>query len=305
MVAINIAGFAEKVKEYLECPEQFSEDTITSTLDLIDPNSAWESRIGIKFAYTEAMMMAIARAYSCLQNCQPSAFGSAIADAVQQFAQPFPEQDNLCYPHFLFHGIAQPTLEGIVKKISKNSRIIHETLECRKEVIASYGVQTVHNAFKLSMSDGMTDDYFGIAYLFSKQEQTPNSATGYIAKCSFFLDETNKDIYVITVQGRRFGYRDPVRAADPIGEKKRLDAEREYSGIGNILGMSPRRFVLMGLANYGKAEGYRRIRVIKPEEHLMFIEGHNGFLGNYAPVIRNAGITTDTECYLEKHLQNP
>jgi hypothetical protein len=42
--------------------------------------------------------------------------------------------------------------------------------------------------------------------------------------------------------------------------------------------------------------------VIKPEEHPMFIEKHNGFLGNYEPVIRKAGITEDNGCYLERRL---
>ena len=223
---------------------------------------------------------------------------------MQLFARPFPDgQSELCYPHFLLHGLVQPSLESIVAKLNNNSRIIHETLSEEDKLIAKHGRVILDGGIQLAMAHGATDDYFGIAYLLAKDSKKfPSSSSGYVAKASFFVDRTNGDVYVMTLQGKRFSSNDPVRASHPSGEEKKLEAEREYGQIGNVLGMGPRRFILTKVIDFGRNNGFKRIRVIKPEEHPMFIARHKGFLANYEPVIRKAGITEDNGCYLEMRL---
>ena len=304
MVNIDVTGFAGRVRDYLDSPEGFSQEAVVDTLNVIDPQSRWKERNGITFGHnTELVMYLLGRAFYLSQGNDKTGFSHRVAQAVQKFAEPFADTDNLCYPHFLFHGLVQPNLDDVINKIEGNSRIIHETLDDRRRIISEHGSVKLDGGLQLVMSDGLTDDYFGIAYLLAKQdERLIGSSTGYIAKASFFVDKTNGDVYVMTMQGRRFGSHDPVRAAHPSGKEKRLEAEREYSKIGNVLGMGPRRFILEKVADFGKDNGYKIIKVIKPEEHPMFIEEHKGFLANYEPVIRKAGITEDNGCYLERPL---
>ncbi len=54
--------------------------------------------------------------------------------------------------------------------------------------------------------------------------------------------------------------------------------------------------------DFARENGYRKIKVIKPTEHPMFIENHGGFLGNYESVIKKAGIRQENGCYLEADL---
>ncbi len=304
MVNINVTGFADRLRDYLDFPETFSQEAVVDTLNLVDPESSFGGRKGITFGHnTELVMYLLGRAFYLSPGDDKLDFSHNVAQAVQNFAEPFPDTDNLCYPHFLFHGLVQPNIDGVIEKIESNSRIIHETLDNRRRIMAEHGITRLDDGLQLIMAHGLTDDYFGVAYLLAKQDKTLiSSATGYITKASFFVDETNNDIYVMTLQGRRFGSNDPVRAIHPSGKAKRLEAEREYSRIGNVLGRGPRRFILEQVANFGKDNGYKKIKVIKPQEHPMFIEEHNGFLANYEPVIRKAGITEDNGCYLEKAL---
>ncbi len=305
MVNINTTSFAQKIQEYLEAPATFNQEAIVDTLNLIDPLSKWKKRKGITFGYnTQLVMQLLARAYVLLTDKIDSHhFSEEVAKAVQDFAQPFPSHDNLCYPHFLFHGLVQPTLDEVVERLNNNARIIHETLRSKDKIMKEHKSQSLDGNLQLSMSNGCTDDYFGIAYLLAKQDIILlSSANGYIAKASFFVDETNKEIYVITLQGRRFGSNDPVRQAHPSGQERRIKSEQEYSKFGNILGMSPRRFILASVMDFGRENRFERIRVIKPQEHPMFIEMHEGFYGNYEPVIKKAGINQENGCYLEARL---
>ena len=318
MVSIDVSEFANKVQEYHintdrpeswffpQLPDDLFDGTVESCLRIHFEKGAewrpWPSRTGIRFGHnTRLVMQLLERAYQEL-TVDVEDYSQAVAEAMQNFARPFSEDDdNLCYPHFLLHGIVQPTLEGVVDRINTNSRIIHETLELREEIIRSYGRIILEGDLQLAMSSGCTDDYFGIAYLFAMQDAILlSSATSYLTKASFFVDQTEGEVYVITLQGRRFGPHDPIRAAS--GQEKRLANEREYSRIGNIIGMGPRRFVLTKLKELSEELGYKRIRVVRPEEHPMFIEKHEGFKGNYENVIRKAGITEENGCYLESVL---
>jgi len=304
MVKIDRDNFAKKVEDYLTSPDGFDKDSIIDTLNIVDPSSQWKERRGITFGYnTKLMMQLIARSYSYVQmQVTVDDFSEEIAKIVAEFAQPFPNHENLCYPHFLFHGLAEPTLDRVVDRLRNNVRIIHETLGSKKKIIKDYQNKTLCDKLKVSMSNGCTDDYFGIAYLLAKQESHPTSVTGYIAKASFFVDETKREIYVITLQGRRFGSNDPVRAAHPSGQERKKEAEQEYARIGNILGMSPRRFILTQVMDFGKHNGFQKIKVIKPQEHPMSIERHDGFYGNYESVVRKAGINEENGCHLEARL---
>lgn len=103
---------------------------------------------------------------------------------------------------------------------------------------------------------------------------------------SFFLDELNKEIYVITIQGQR------VQSADK-------NRSRNYARLAAALAMDPRAFVLRQVCELAKAEGYVKIRVIRPEHHTMFVDNHVGFMARYEPIIRQAEITEENGCYLQ------
>ncbi len=303
MILIDSAAFAKRIEEYLHNQESFNQEAIVDTLNLVNPISKFKERMGITFGYnTELVMKLLGRSYSSVSR-ETSAhhFSERVAQAVQHFADPFPKQDNLCYPHFLFHGLIQPNLDDVVGKIESNSRIIHETLQEKDKMMALHGRVTIDGGFQLTMDNGLTDDYFGIAYLLARDNvKLLNSACGYIAKASFFLDRTNNDIYILTIQGRRYESLGSETLKDEAERKSH--GEKEFARIGNILRMSPRRFILMKLKDFGRENRFKHINVIKPEEHPMFIENHEGFWGNYEPVVRKAGITMEVDCYLKTKL---
>lgn len=312
MVRIDVKGFADKIKEYHEDPQKpdkwfyppitkftVDDDSVESRLCIPfeerkifdgEPYSSVNRR-GITFDYTmQLAMQLIERAYNRLTDgSYIQDYAKAVAKAMQRFARPFPKDEvTMCYPHFLLHGIAQPTLEEVADKINTSGRIIHETLSAGDKLREDYGVVKFNGNLRLSMSGGCVDDYFGIAYLLAKQDAVLlSSAASYIAKVSFFVDTTNKEIYVITVKGSKF---------------KDTNQEKEHDRIASGLGMGTRRFLLEKLKQFGKKKGFKKIKVVKPQEHPMFIEGHKGFLGTYEPVIRKAGITEDNGCYLESRL---
>jgi len=68
--------------------------------------------------------------------------------------------------------------------------------------------------------------------------------------------------------------------------------------------MDPRTYILKTISEIGRRESYKKIRVIKPMEHPMFIDCHEGFKARYEPVIMQAGITAVYGCYLEGRLKN-
>ena len=143
------------------------------------------------------------------------------------------------------------------------------------------------------MEEGATEDTSGICcYLAKASEQQPHGTDcSYIAKASFFLDTSNKEIIVITIQGQRIQQGNKARS-------------REFARLGHKLQMDPRAFILKNICEIGRKESYQKIRVIKPLNHPMLLDNHCGFKARYEPIIRQAGINTESGCYLESDLAN-
>jgi hypothetical protein len=318
MASIDVERFAQKIREYhqdTERPESWfhpmgiidhKEDSVERTLcalSICKENPHRITQNGIRFGYnTRLVMRLLDRAY-CYLHHQPDlmVFSEQVAKAMQDFAKPFPEGENLCYPHFLLHGLVQPTLDAVVDKIHNNSRIIHETLCGREAIIAKNRTVPLGNSLELVMVQGLTDDLFGIAYLLTKADEIlKNSASGYVAKACFFIDQTNKELYVMTLQSRRYESLGPSHIESQSVRAK--IGEKEFARIGNLLGRSPRRYILERVVDFGRKNGFTKIKIVLPEEHPLYIENHDGFLANYGSVIRKAGITEERGCYLEKRL---
>ena len=64
-------------------------------------------------------------------------------------------------------------------------------------------------------------------------------------------------------------------------------------------------WLLKIICEIGRKEAYHKIRVIKPHAHPMFLDSHEGFMARYEPIIRQAGINTENDCYLETCLSAP
>jgi hypothetical protein len=122
--------------------------------------------------------------------------------------------------------------------------------------------------------------------------QPHGTDSSYIAKVSFFLDTLNREIIVITIQGQRIQQGNKTRS-------------RDFARLAHKLCLDPRSYVLQKICEIGRRESYQKIRVIKPLEHPMYIDSHDGFKARYEPVIRQAGITTECGCYLERNLLQP
>lgn len=246
-------------------------------------------------------MQLFERAYQALEDgTEIENFADSVAKAMARFAEPFPDdENNMCYPHFLLHGIARPTLDEVVARVDTSSRIIQETLAQRDHIKARYRRRDVPNDKRgITAGNGGVEDYFGMI-LTMHDWNGEISRSPFLAQTSFFVDTSNSDVYVMSLQGPKLGTGEetPEATAD-LKERKAL-----YDQLGNRIGMSPRRFMLAELQRFATEEGYRRIRVIHPHQHPMFIESHKGFMASYERVIRKAGITTENECYLERKLE--
>jgi len=141
------------------------------------------------------------------------------------------------------------------------------------------------------MEEGSAEDTSGICcYLANSSEKQPHGTdSSYIAKASFFLDTSNKEIIVITIQGQRIQQRNKERS-------------RDFARLGHKLQMDPRTFILNNICKIGRKNAYQRIRVIRPLMHPMFFDNHCGFKARYEPIIRQAGINSENGCYLETDL---
>jgi hypothetical protein len=325
MTSIDEKLFAQKIEEYLVNQNSFNEDRIEEALKNKHAFETVDSVVygketsyfdfyqfaGIRFGgNTGLVMQLLKRAYDGLAvKPDVKEFSQSMTSAMQYFAKLFKEEDrdaHLCYPHFLLHGINKPSLEEAVDKFRNNARIIHETIDVSRELIKKTnhsfmkkwesGEREICENYCNMLYNGLGDDYFGISYCILHSKQiTIGSGCGYVAKTSFLLDQTNKDLYVILIQGGRFGKEGKESGAE--------ERRRRWNEIQKVTGKDPRTLVLMKIKELGKELGMKRIRVIKPEHHPMFIEGHKGFTGKYELVIRNAGINIENECYLEEKLE--
>ena len=324
MVVIDESGFASLIQNYLINPTGFKLELVDAVLckpvgrssaneapgeyhgeqsSILLSSIPFSEKQGITFGYTgELVMVLLLRAFNrLLEKPSAEAFAERVSKAFQDFARPFPGEPTMCYPHFLLHGIANQTLEGVAGKIEENSRIIHETIANKGAIVQGVGRVSVQGDLYIDLYSGLVEDYFGIACVMAKKGASlVSSASNYIAKASFFVDATNGDLYVLTIQGGSF--KDGLGISLASAEDRLHAGEREYARINHTLGMSPRRFVLAKLMEIGKKMGYKKIRVVKPEEHPMFIGHHQGFFGGYELVIRKAGIAINSGCYFEGFL---
>jgi hypothetical protein len=311
MTRIRQKAFSHRIAEYLLNPGSFDQQRFDSSLyqnvkqyrDLktVAGTSSKVVKVirGLSFSdHIGLVMILIDRAYRGLRDQSGiKDYACAIAKALQTYADPIADGDYACfpYPYFLLHGLEKSTTEEVVRQLEENGRVIHETLTVRSQFMKKYGgpVYLASNT-KMLMEEGATEDASGICcYLTYADEQHPHGTDcSYIAKVSFFLDTSNKEIIVITIQGQRIQQ----------GNKSR---SRDFARMGHNLRMDPRTYILKTICEIGRQDVYRKIKVIKPQEHAMFLDNHCGFKARYEPVIRQAGITTESGCYLECDLSPP
>ncbi len=308
MTKIRQGEFASRIEEYILDPACFNEERFGSSLYTViterqeenpatgDVASIIKTLHGLCFSeYIELVMILLNQAYCGLDDSTSlKKYSTAMSAAMQDFAEPLENGSSACYPgpYFLLHGIDQHTLDDCVTQFKSNGRIIHETLAARDSFLDKYGGgMCLENGIKMYMEEGSAEDFFGICcYITSEDEKNPHGTdSSYIAKVSFFLDTLRREIIVITLQGQR------VLA----GQKKR---SRAYARLAAKLGMDPRGYVLEEVCKIAKDELYRRVRIIRPEHHPMFLDEHPGFMARYEPVILVAGITKENGCYLESSL---
>ena len=308
MTQIRQKAFSNRIEEYLHNSKSFHQQRFDSSLyqvvkQNITPktaacNSSHLVKVirGLSFSdHIELVMILIDRAYRGLHDrSDVKTFAQAISKALQTYAEPLADGDYTCfpYPYFLLHGLGKTTIDKVIGKLEKNSRVIHETLAIRAQFMKNFnGPVYLEQNLKLLMEEGSAEDTSGICcYLANSSEQHPHGTdSSYIAKASFFLDTSNKEIIVITIQGQRIQQ----------GNKER---SRDFARLGHKLQMDPRTFILNNICEIGRKNAYQRIRVIRPMMHPMFFDNHSGFKARYEPIIRQAGINSENGCYLETDL---
>ena len=311
MTQIRQKAFSNRIEEYLYNSKSFDDKRFDSSLyQVVTQNKKLKTAAcpssqllkvirGLCFSdHIELVMILIDRAYRGLHDqSSVKTFALAISKALQTYAEPLADGDYACfpYPYFLLHGLEKTTIDKVVRKLEENSRIIHETLAIRAQFMKEFaGPVYLEQNLKMLMEEGSAEDTSGICcYLTNSSEQHPHGTdSSYIAKASFFLDTSNKEIIVITIQGQRVQQ----------GNKER---SRDFSRLGHKLQMDPRTFILNNISEIGRQNAYQRIRVIRPLMHPMFIDNHCGFKATYEPIIRHAGINSENGCYLETDLTIP
>ncbi len=296
MTRIRQKAFANRIEEYVADSTAFRQRRFDSSLFCVDPHGAAGGgplMRGLCFGYHIGLVMfLLGRSFEGLRDkTRPRAFAVAVAGAMQDFAEPFADGDLNCfpYPHFLLHNLEQPTLAAVLAQFETNSRVLHETLAERSDFLLRHqGPRELDCGLSMRMEEGVTEDFYGICcYISRREEQNPHGTDStYIAKASFFLDTRLRDVYIITLQGQRIHRGDRQRS-------------QGYARLGARLGMDPRAYLLHELCALAAEEGYQRLRVIRPAGHPMHLEGHEGFMARYEPVVRQAGIAGESRCYLE------
>jgi len=106
MVQINQGEFASKIVEFHRNPDRFGDKAkeIADTLVELYEEDPYHHQAmkGIRFRHnTKLAMILLDRAYNGLSRKVPiETYAKAIAQTMQDFATPFPEKENLAYPHF-------------------------------------------------------------------------------------------------------------------------------------------------------------------------------------------------------------
>lgn len=300
MVKISAEGFVRKLIDYHYKPDDSYENAMAVVEAMrATPRGSFEKNPCLRFGHNSCLVLKLLnRAYDLASSKgEFQEFSERTAQAIQKFAEPFPEEDNLAYPHFLLHGLEKPTVDDIISKIEHNGRIIHETIP-RRPICGFEKPIDLERGLFAKLTWGDTDDYFGIAlHLCTTYDDAFSMIPKTAAKLGFFLDRTNNEIYVINLQGQR------VDRKNVNGVWKRnKEKGKEYARLTSKLGIDPRGFLLKWLCMYANEKEYTRIKVIRPTFHPMFIEQHKGFYATYEPVIKQSGITEENGCYLEASL---
>jgi hypothetical protein len=308
---IRQTAFSNRIEEYLHNAGSFNQQRCNSSLYKVftkerdktslasTPKEGDKVMRGLNFSdHIGLVMMLIARSYRSLrEQTETRTFARAVARALQTYASPIIDGDYACfpYPYFLLHGLEKSTIDEVVRKLEENGRIMHETLACRAQFMAKHGGPLyLEQDTKMLMEEGAAEDTSGIcSYLTKASEEHPHGTdSSYIAKVSFFLDTLNREIIVITIQGQRV-------------QQGNRERSRGFARLTHMLQMDPRTYILKNICEIGRQEAYQKIRVIKPHAHPMFLDRHEGFMGRYEPVILQAGINTENDCYLETCLSAP
>lgn len=306
MAQINQQAFAARIKEYINNPSCFEQEFFDSSLHTVTvreqskphlgENGCLQNLQGLCFEeYIELAMILLEHGYHSLQKpANLTAYCAAMAQAVQSFAKPLAVNDPASYmdPHFLLHGLEKATIAENAAQCEDNGRIIHETLEVRAGYMAKYGCKTLlGNGLQMMMKNGFAEDNLGICCFMTKEDEpNPNGAgNGYAAKVSFFLDTSQMEITIITIQGQ-------------LVNKALKNRSRDYARLGARLKIDPRGYLLNKVCEVAKSAGYKRVRVIRPESHPMTIDQHGGFVARYDNLIREQGINHTNDCYLEGYL---
>ena len=308
MTKIRKKAFSNRIVEYLTDHDSFREGKFDSSLfsvvkelQAVSIEKGGGTRQveliqGLRFEeHIELVMLLLDDAFLGLRDRTTiKVYADAMAGAMQSFAEPIANGARTCFPDptFLLHGLRRTALVDIVARFEDNGRIIHETLARRDSFMKTHGSGiNLGHGIKMLMEEGAAEDSFGIcAYLVKEDEENPHGTdSSYIAKTSFFLDASNNEIFVISLQGQR---------VMPLQKER----SRNYARLSAQLEMDPRAFVLQQICAIGQGEGYGRIRVVRPSMHPMFLDQHHGFMARYEPVIRQAGIGEENGCYLEASL---
>lgn len=306
MTTIRTEAFAGVLQEYLEDPAAFEQERYDASLytlektapGLATPDNAGcrEILCGLCFAeHIELVMILLRHGFSGLTDrTTTTEFSRAVAEAIRDFAEPLADGAPSSFPDpsFLLHGLVQTNLEAVIVQIASNGRTIHQTMANRDALIARHGSPTLlDHGIKRLLEHGCCEDYFGIcSYLTLADEMDPHGTdSSYIAKTSFFLDRSGDEIIVMTMQGQRVKQNDKKRS-------------RDYARLAARLRMDPRAWSLLQVCEIGRREGYRKVKVLRPSSHPMYLDHHNGFMGRYEPVIRQAGVVEEYGCYLRGSL---
>lgn len=262
-------------------------------------------------------MAAIVRAYQNLQvPASEERFAQLIAAEFKAFAGQFPAHDhNLCYAHFLLHGLRQNSAEQVAAKIADNARIIAETGKMEETLLGMSVPECRVQGYRFRLERGVTDDYQGISFVLESRNSTLTLSP--LAKAGFFIDATNAQAVVINVQGRKNLHRKPeaLDTNDPrireghaqrfANYRRAAEEGRMYARFGAAAGLDPRSYVLTELFGMLKQAGVSEVKVIRPSEHVMHIGNHPGFRAAYESVLHEAGMTRLDSLYYGRKLTDP
>lgn len=300
MAKINVPNTAAFITSRLD-PRVLAPCSFGDALEFPNPDN--NKGRGITMCYGDPEgIAAITRAYDSLTEEQDiNVFGLAVAEAIDQFASFFPEgEHNLCYPHFLLHGIARPTLTEVVEQIRNNARIIIGTLSVRDSIRAQFGKpRLIDGGLSLCIRNGLGDDFDGLSFQLFHPDQ-PLSDNNPFAKAGFVLDTSINQATVVNLQGRK-----KQTSEDPMSKKQYRAQGRAFARFPtDHNGLDPRAFVLNHLCEFLGEIGIKTVRAIRPEEHLMHIGKHPGFRANYDEILEIAGFHVQDQVYRLRELRD-